>query len=93
MYGGINKKIKDFRTFAAFFDITHFHAGWFGRPPPPVYFMSGNYNAIAYILVTVWWLQKKDGSISNQILTWGNEKEMRIHHCIQFPGNHGHIVF
>ena len=32
--------------------------------------MSGNYNAIAYILVTVWWLQKKDGSISNQILTF-----------------------
>ena len=32
--------------------------------------MSGNHNAIAYILVTVWWLQKKDGSISNQILTF-----------------------
>ena len=48
-------------------------------------------------LHTYWLLcggyKKKDGSISNQILTWGNEKEMRIHHCIQFPGNHGHIVF
>ena len=25
--------------------------------------------------------------------SWGNEKKMRIPHCIQFPGNHGHIVF
>ena len=23
-----------FPTFVPFFDITHFHAGWFGRPPP-----------------------------------------------------------